>query len=496
MAHYFKILLLSVFLASSYFAKASHIATGFLTYEHISGFSYQVNLTVYRDCSGVAIPSTAVVHFNCDLIPSNYFSQTLNLVAGSGQEITSACLSMGTTCTGGTAFGMQEYVYSGVVTLPPTCSWTMYTVLGSRAPASSLSTGNDMIVRSTLNNDSISPAFNSSAVLQEMYPTLLNVFDTINIDPNAIDPDGDSLVFSFYHPYGSIGGPGSSAIVNYMFPYSFSNFIASSTAISLDSNSGVLSLSPNLLMSTVMGIVVDEWRTSNGMPFKVGSTQYDLHLRAINNTNMHRPQLLGIDTSLSPQANLNDTLSQIYTYALDTLSFIIHGYDLDSFNLLASLDPASFSIAWNSLPQGASMVLHNDHTDSAFVKFTWVPSLSDTSSMPYILDLSIADDGCPYTLSSNKKYKIWVQQNTTSINPSWGDGAIKVYPNPVSDYLYVDLPLETKHELEVYSLDGKRVLSVDVQYEKQRIDLSKIPSGIYLLRSAQAPELMMKIIKI
>ncbi len=78
------------------------------------------------------------------------------------------------------------------------------------------------------------------------------------------------------------------------------------------------------------------------------------------------------------------------------------------------------------------------------------------------------------------------------------DGNIVVYPNPVSDYLTVDLKgVSSKGSISIVSLDGKLFYEQQVDKDKTIIlDLNKLSQGIYLCRYESEKEVKtVKIIK-
>ena len=69
--------------------------------------------------------------------------------------------------------------------------------------------------------------------------------------------------------------------------------------------------------------------------------------------------------------------------------------------------------------------------------------------------------------------------------PSTGPGAFMVYPNPANGVLFVEthgrasLPVET--EYRITNLMGQTVLSGLINAEKQQIDISRLPAGMYFI---------------
>src|SRR5688500_18765741 len=79
---------LSVF--TSQFSYASHSSGSDLQYMWISGRTYQVTVSFYRDCAGVAAPPTLTLNANSVSCGASQ-NYTLNQVAGTGVEITFPC---------------------------------------------------------------------------------------------------------------------------------------------------------------------------------------------------------------------------------------------------------------------------------------------------------------------------------------------------------------------------------------------------------------------
>src|ERR1700679_3791178 len=86
---------------------ATHAAGSDLTYKWISGNTYQVTVTFYRDCAGVAAPSSVTLDALSNACRSDV-DVTLNEISGTGQEITFPCNPSTTLCNGGSGPGIQQ----------------------------------------------------------------------------------------------------------------------------------------------------------------------------------------------------------------------------------------------------------------------------------------------------------------------------------------------------------------------------------------------------
>ncbi len=65
-----------------------------------------------------------------------------------------------------------------------------------------------------------------------------------------------------------------------------------------------------------------------------------------------------------------------------------------------------------------------------------------------------------------------------------GESAFKIYPNPATHRLFVDIKIETNEAvLEIFDITGKQVRSIPVnQLNRTEIDIQSLNSGIYILR--------------
>ena len=74
---------------------------------------------------------------------------------------------------------------------------------------------------------------------------------------------------------------------------------------------------------------------------------------------------------------------------------------------------------------------------------------------------------------------------------------VKVYPNPTSDYLFVEIETELFESgsltYSIYDIIGKRLLSIQACSQWESFDVSKLASGTYLLQIEKGDEIIDKI---
>ncbi|RLD63770.1 MAG: hypothetical protein DRI84_09295, partial [Bacteroidetes bacterium] len=326
MKNLFSIILLTSILLFSGIkeSQATHLAGADLTYTCLGGNTYLITSTFYRDCSGAGAPTTQTISFNCSSNPAFNFTATLQRIPGTGQEITPGCSASPTRCSGTqyNSYGVQEYIFQGTVTLAPCNSWTIQTGSCCRNTVSTVSGQGSWTMLARLNN--LSAPCNSSPTFSNKPVAIVCNNQSFCFNHGALDPDGDSLVYSFYSPFTNYP-----ASVPYIGGFSATNFLTSSTPITIDPVTGDICFTPSAILSTVTGVKVDEYRNINGTPTLIGTVYRDLQMKIVQ-CNNQIPILSGMDTTLSHTYNPNDTTYRIdVCLSNDPITFDINGFDAD-----------------------------------------------------------------------------------------------------------------------------------------------------------------------
>ncbi len=395
-------------------SSATHFAGSDLTYTCLGGTSYKITLTFYRDCSGVTVSNTAQISFNCSSNSNFNFSVQLPQIPGTGLEITPGCLAVPTRCSGQQYpnWGIQEYVYEGTVTLPPCNMWTMSYASGSRNPVTTVpnNTSNNWYIEAKLNN--LQAPCNSSPTFTNKPIAVLCNGQSFCFNHGALDPNLDSLAYSFYAPMTN----GPTTTVLYSFGYTASNFLTSQNGISLDPITGDICFTPTMNLSTITGIKVQEYRRINNVMTLIGTVNRDLQMMVTDCIN-NIPIISGIDTTYNGfwNYNANDTIYQMNICLGDTVDFAIYGYDQDVYNPTVQGRPDIFYLSWNQGIPAGTFSTQNNGTDSAWAKFYWIPTPADVSTIPKCFTVDIHDEACPYYGSQNFSYCIVVRGMEVSI---------------------------------------------------------------------------------
>lgn len=269
--------------------RSSHIVGGEIYYDYLGNNQYRVFVSVYRDCN------TATGADFDNFLPLGVFDQFGNTV----QNVTisfpgdqnvpvvfnNPCVTPpNNICT-------ENSIYEIVLTLPPIPGG--YTVAYQRCCRTPEITNivnpgdNGFTLSCQIPGDAGNNYINSSPRFNDYPPLLLCNNDDLVFDHSATDPDGDQLQYSLYLPNNGASDilPNPSPIppppygnVTWSNGFTTANPLGPGASINIDPNTGMLTASPNLTGSFVVGIKVDELR--NGVV--INSTKRDFLFRVFN----------------------------------------------------------------------------------------------------------------------------------------------------------------------------------------------------------------------
>lgn len=190
-------------------ARANRAAAGEIAYKWVSGSTYQLTYTFYKDCAGATAEPTTVnlCYYNtCNTDRGNVTLSKKTPLGSNGLPVQNVCSgTVSTTCSSpaGTVRGYRKWVYEGTVTLPSSCdSWHFVVSIGLRNGAITNYTvpgaANNLYTEATLNNidapTSSSPTFALDPI-QYMCSGVKQHFSYA-----GVDADGDALSYSLIDP--------------------------------------------------------------------------------------------------------------------------------------------------------------------------------------------------------------------------------------------------------------------------------------------------------
>ena len=377
--NFYKLAIIGIlFLALPFQSYASHIKGGNISYVQTGLNQYSVVLTLYRDCAGVQLPSTASIMLSSACHNQNI---TLSQAPGFPIDVSQTCPTVLSSCQGGTTGiqGIHMHVYEGSITLPTglTCSdftLSYNTCCRVGSITNLVNPGSQSMYISTTFNSQIvnnSPVFN--------FRSLNGNANGINyFDFSTIELDGDSLVYELVPAMTN-----ASTSIGYQSGFSAQNPINS--MVSFDQHTGLLTVNPTSVQQAVVVVKVSEYRNGS----LIGTVMIDAEILIYNTTN-NNPTLTGIDSTS------NTTLS---VFAGDTIDFNMFTFDADaSQNLTLTLNNTfpgvNFSTTTGSHPAG---------------NLFWITDTSMVNSYPYLMSVTVQDNACPLMGSSTKILKIYIK---------------------------------------------------------------------------------------
>ena len=395
--HYsLKIVFLSLFFIFNliHLAQANDIYGGELTYSCVANNQYQVELRLYRNCNSIGFATSMSI----DVKSSNCSNQTLtlNLLQGYPIDITSLCPGDSSSCSGSGSFGIEEYVYKGLLSLSG--CWINENDIElslSKCCRGSLSTANSnstvfisTILDNTLTECNNTPSFTNSPV------TYFCINNPVSYSQNAMDFDNDSLIYRLVDCSSSSGNS-----VNYTSPYSGTSPLSSLNGVSIDSTTGLIEFIPTTQQDVIICVKVEEYR--NGI--KIGEVIRDMQF-SIKDCQNTLPVLSGINGT----ANANGTTGNfnITACANTTIDFNMASFDP---NIMGTL-PQTLEISWSQNIPNAVLTVDTSTLPNA--RFQWTPS--DNQVGTYQFTATIKDDNCSYIGINSYTYTIHVLENTKS----------------------------------------------------------------------------------
>ncbi len=404
-------------------ANATHINGSDISYRCLGGDTYQIVVKVYRDCSGVAVPSSISVDVSSTCATTSVscaMDVSLNSPPGSstGQEVSQLCpgsLAL-STCSGGTLPGVQVYTYVGTVVVTPGCGLytfnyndccrnTSNNLLDPFAP--SLGFG----VQATLNSSLVScddaPTFSSLPV------PYFCLNQGVNYSHGAADPDGDSLVYSLIVP-----SDGTNPLT-YQGTYSATNPLPTNGGFGFDPQSGQMTFVPTSQGVYVVDVLVSEYR--NGV--LIGTTMRDIQIIIIP-CNNSAPQVSNSLSMFNVTGGVVLDNNSLGVCPGTNISFAIGARDPDGQAITVSSNIAT------SIPGATLTTTTVGGTDSVRVVFSWTPSGLDTGFRYFTVQFE--DNACPITGLQLFTYDISVLTGTyagpdKNYCPAGGPVQVNVY---------------------------------------------------------------------
>ena len=358
-----RIFMLFILLLASFASFATHNRAGEITYEHISGFTYEITITTYTKTSVIAdrpwlsinwgdIPEGAVLDSLPRQLPIQFLSNDSQI---------------------NTYKGVHTYGGPGIFTL---------SVLDPNRNENVLNIPGSVQVPFTIETTLIinpQTGHNSSVVLlnpaQER--ACLNKLWVHN--PAAYDPDGDILTYSLVPCLGQNYEP----VLGYQPP---DEVDPGNDTFSIDPNTGNVEWDVPLQIGEYnIGILIEEWRLVNGVLIKVGDVVRDMQITVENCTN-NPPEL--------------PLFSDVCVEAGNLLTLDVTATDPDN-------DPVLISAIGGPMTETEHVANFNFNGNNNGT-FSWLPQCEEVRPGPYQVVFRAEDTGNQVPLTDLETWNITV----------------------------------------------------------------------------------------
>jgi hypothetical protein len=384
----FTILILMLNISS---LSAAHILGGELSHEYIGNNEYIVTAKLYRDCNGIAAPSSITIRRE---YPGVY--QDIQIQMISVDDITPVCPTEPTVCSGvtGAVHGIEQYVYQGIITVSNGAllfepyilfSWNtccllnnnsisgmnqylyLYSIdylqnyLGNNSPLLSKGTP---IFNASIGDDVIQGSMTNDVEKDSIVYSLMDCLNSIDTDP--------SNSFYDYHPYNT--------------GYSGTQPFSTASGVTIDNSTGNIRFTPTIAETSLLCVKVEEYR--NGV--KISEKNINSVMVVANSSNQ-APKISGINgTATTSGVTGSDVISNLQIGQSNCFDIAI--YDAQNTNITwdSSLTNATYNISGT----GATKTL----------TVCWNPSVADFGT--HFLTVTAEDDNCPLTGKSIRTFEL------------------------------------------------------------------------------------------
>ncbi|TDN37129.1 gliding motility-associated C-terminal domain-containing protein [Hymenobacter sp. UV11] len=413
-------------------ARATHLLGGEMTYRYLDAngpaaapVRYEITVTIYNNSNaGAAQPNTnAVVGiYNPSTGAKIQLVQGTNVLAGSGTSVSGGSMDItnytisavlqpkvpaGCAVSGpAQPFRLQKFV--GVVNLPATLDgyYAVFTRSARNVDVTNLNTSgnNQPLTLYTTMAPALRP--NRSPVFSDTAVAIVCQSDTTISLNNAVDADGDRLVYSFGSPFGTFASSGANLPTIFPpLPNAITYYNGYSTAAPfgtgpgnfamLNASTGIAKYGAATQGKYVVAVDVSEYRTINGREVLVGTTRRDLQLIVAQCPTTKAPVL--------PSAVVTP---RSYTIeAGQVLSIPITATQADGHPLVMTLNsalldgPGGFAATFNNSPGsvasgGLTGTASASGTGSVTGTFVYNSACADARPTPYDIALTVKDVGC------------------------------------------------------------------------------------------------------
>ena len=378
--------------------QATHIMGGEFTYTLIGSVPqqqkkvYKISLNYYRNCdtSAAQFQTFYDLYICYDSSNTNYkrlYTQ-ISLDKINTQPVTLPVID--STCYYNNNWCVEKAYYEATVILSEDTTWHLFLNDGAR----------NVSINNLIQPDSTGIFFysmipagisNSTPHFSSLPTPFICNLDTVQLSNLAFDSDGDSLAYKLVRPYGNLGVNNLMTYQDinlnlyFLFPlptviyspgYSYTSPFGAGGFCSLDSQTGLLTISSPNQGLYVLTVEVEEYR--NGA--LLSGTRHDMQVIVAACSYNTAPQLTS-PVVLNYQIDEGDSLCFPLTFA-----------DAENNQINISATGNLFDAALNNPP---ALFVVNTAPNNNTAQFCWKTICGQAAPFPYMFTVAITDNGCP-----------------------------------------------------------------------------------------------------
>lgn len=413
------------------FTEAANPAGGNITYRYVGpgatagSHIYYIEVSIFQDCQNLSSrPTTLRMDATCGTTTTNYTLNYVPFVAPTpypfggpyraitlynrldGEEVSDLCdnilnpsTSANSSCRQGGTPGYIKFIYAGNITLNACNFWTFGVNAGCcRANSLTLAaTSRSIYLEAQYNNTGFptnsAPQFSS---LLKPFPSGC-VNQQVSYGVGAIDPDGDSLVYTL-----SCAQTRVSTCSSYNTGYSA---LKPAPGITLDSLTGLIKFKPSLTGKYVVAFWVKEYERCTGI-WK-GQILRDITFIINTCTNKVPKDISGISNITGKNASKLDSF-KIQVCNGTTITFNDTILDPDT------ADTLYFKSNYIDAMPGSTMRVISLQKNEAVVEFTWKVDLANDPLRSFFVEYN--DNSCNFPGHGLSVFEIQIV-NSTQVGP-------------------------------------------------------------------------------
>ena len=531
-------ILIALVLFFSFQASASHLINGNFTYEFVSQSgnqrTYKINLYLYRDLTGINLPSTTTVYYK----KTN--QSTINALSLTQVSVNTPQ----NTCNSNISYAVHKY--SGNVILNAASVYDFaYSTCCRPSTATNLSNPVSQSVYLTTRIVTSRPAgrqYNNSVEFDNrIMAAPLNTPSSFVL--NYPDSDGDSLSYQITDVKGGSAGSLSPVSIGYSTGYSNTAPLGPNGSLSIDALSGTMMAQSSVQQTVLVNIKVTEWDKDTTGTFKfMGITEKEFIFNFHNNASSNLANAtvdsasanflsdtVYVSTShpIYPNSANFDSVQVRLTDPTGAAAYVLSAQPTDNsfknFRLLSSalLTPGTWSLVFDynidsvSFMGACNRALVDSTTFTVDAPIIQIAAPADSiygnDTITYTLQHSGYVDSVQWMVTNGS---IEMAYGIDSVQIAWGvsgngpgelsaiawtygmsdtasisvtvygigidenELSIAVYPNPARDVLHIQGGVDLNYEITDYM--GRTLLAGPVLHHK--VNISVLRPGQYVLK--------------